>query len=155
MRRILWAAMVFGLVAASPGSAAATQPEDVGAERWTEYGEEVIEGMCAFPIVERNEAHWMITPSGNLVLHGFYELSNPISGTSYAGNWTETWKVSDKGIQGNGVLWKLTVPGLGLVLIDSGYRLYSGPPDYELLIVHGPSSFSYEGGLDEFCAVMS
>lgn len=155
MRRMLLAAMVFGLVVASAGTAVATQPGEVGAERWTEFGEEVIDDLCEFPIVETNEAHWMITPSGNLILQGFYTLSNPISGTSYDGNWTETWKVSDKGIQGNGVLWKLTIPGFGLVLIDSGYRLYSGPPDYELLIVRGPSSFSYEGGLDEFCAVMS
>ncbi|MEN8040515.1 MAG: hypothetical protein ABFR95_03340 [Actinomycetota bacterium] len=154
MRRLFVLGIVIGMMTVSAGAAVADAPGDKGAERWTEYGVEVLDDLCAFPIMETNEAHWMFTPSGVLILQGFYELSNPATGTSYAGNWTESWKVSDKGIHGSGVFWKLTVPGHGLVLIDAGYRLYGGPPDYELMVVHGPSSFEYDGGLDEFCELM-
>jgi hypothetical protein len=142
------------LTAATVGTAAAQQPDGVGAERWTEYGHEVFDLGCAFPIVEDNVAHWMVNPSGNLHLQGFYTLSNPVSGKSVTGNWSENWTFSDRGIQGAGLFWKATVPGYGIVLIDAGYRLYGGPPDFPLLIVRGPSSFA-SGGMAEFCDLLS
>ena len=140
---------------ATVGIAAADQPDDVGAVRWTEYGHEEFDLGCDFPIVEDNEAHWMITPNGNLILQGFYTLSNPLSGKAFTGNWVETWKFTDRGIQGNGLFWKLTVPGYGLVLIESGYKLFGGPPDFPLLDQRGPSTFDNADDLAAFCEMMS
>jgi hypothetical protein len=156
MRRFFMLTVAIAVLSvAMIGTASADKPEDVGAMRWTEYGHEEFDLGCSFPIVEDNEAHWMITPSGNLILQGFYTLSNPQSGKAYTGNWTETWKVTERGIQGNGLFWIVTVPGHGLVLIQAGYLLFGGPPDFPLLVERGPNTFADSSDLAAFCELMS
>jgi hypothetical protein len=60
---------------------------------------------------------------------------------NHDGTWTYTQR---------GPFSKVTVPGVGIVVLDAGIASWA-EPDEELLFAHGPHQ-SVEGDFDEFCA---
>ena len=153
MRRILVLILAVGmLTAATVGAAAAQGPDAERSESWfTETIPDI--GFCDFPVALHSTVHEVVTPSGAWHLNGFEQFINPATGEAYGGSWSETWTFGKKGIQGNGVFWKLPIPGYGVVLLDGGYMLLGGPPDYEFIRGAGPSLNA--GAIEAFCDLMS
>ena len=153
MRRIFVLVLSVGMLSvAAAGTAVAQGPDVEGSESWfTETIPDV--GFCDFPVALHSTVHEVVTPSGVWHLNGFELFVNPATGEAYGGSWAETWKFGSKGIQGNGVFWKLTIPGYGVVLLDGGYVLFGGPPEYQFIRDAGPSLDA--GAIDAFCDLMS
>jgi hypothetical protein len=153
MRRFLVLTLAVALLTVmAVGTAAAQGPDVEGSESWfTETIDDI--GFCAFPVALHSTVHEVITPSGVQHWHGFESYTNPANGKSFASTWSESWKFGNKGIQGNGVLWKLTVPGYGVVLLEAGFVLYGGPPDYEFIRGAGPSIDG--AAIEAFCDLMA
>ena len=148
MRGILTVTLAAGLVSvAAAGTVVAESP----VSRFSETIPDI--ELCDFPVTLHSEVQEVITRSGVQHWSGKEQYVNPATGTAYDATWAESWRMKRDGtIQGAGSLWKLTVPGRGVVLVDAGYRLYDGPPDYEFLAGHGPS-FD-DTMLEEFCELM-
>lgn len=153
MRRFSTVILAVGLLtAATVGSAAAQGPDTEASESWfTEVIDDI--GFCDFPVALHSTVHEVVTPSGVWHLNGTETYLNPATGEAYGGSWSESWTFGDKGIQGNGVFWKLTIPGYGVVLLSSGYQLFGGPPDYEFL--RGAGTYIDEADVEAFCDLMA
>jgi hypothetical protein len=153
MRRLFVLIVAVGmLTAATVGSAAAQGPDIEGSDSWFTEGIDDIR-LCDFPVALYSTVHQVITPSGVEHWQGFETFVNPATGESYGGTWSESWKYGAKGIQGNGVLWKLTIPGYGVVLLEAGFVLYGGPPDFEFIRGAGP--YIDGAAAEAFCDLMS
>jgi hypothetical protein len=153
VRRLLIAAAALALIIVSAGAATAGEK---GAERFQTAGTATYDDWCAFDVVEVDTATWMFTPSGKLMIIGHNTLTNPDNGRSVAGRWVENWPLTgEDGIHGSGLFWQVTVPGHGIILLESGYLLFGGPPEYPLLVQHGPSSFASAGDMEAFCGYLS